>query len=245
MSHVLGRVEGSTQTADGGQQSQQNGSADVLVLAVVRTQIAAGRGAETPVIRGSAGKTENRHKVSLRERTEQRVELFRSQRVSSRKLLQQDQVLERDRQTDRQVGGAEADGSWDLCTPTPTPTMRRWRGLLKSTCRSSCSSLRCTSCGWNSRPGTGWTDAHAHRKSKMARRARSCWDRRSSESRLLAPAGRTRHGPAGLTPHSGMRDISDSCTPGPHALLLLSVPPDPLDPEWRPLPSSKRSTSSL
>lgn len=79
-------------------------------------------------------------------------------------------------------------------SPQVTPTMLRWRGLLKSTCASSSSSLRRTSCGLNSRPWTGRTEPHSHKKSKTARKSSSCCARCSSKSRLLEPAGRKGEG---------------------------------------------------
>lgn len=68
-------------------------------------------------------------------------------------------------------------------------TALRCRALLKLIWSSSSSRRRRTSSGLKSRPRTGWAEPHSHRKSRAARKARSCWARWSSAIRLLAPDG--------------------------------------------------------
>lgn len=129
-------------------------------------------------------------KISLRQRTKQRVKLLWRDRVLSRKLLQQDEIL--------QENQTFVFSSWAIVIATChhvsshqlLPTMFRCKALPKSICSTGSSSRRRTSCGLKSWPWTGWTEPHSHRNSRIARRARSWWARWSSANRLFAPVER-------------------------------------------------------
>lgn len=197
MFHLLRSVVGVPEAGDGGQQTEQNSCTDLLVLTVQRTQVPVDRtvaykkNTNLTLLNGFILKRRQDiilcgRIIVLRQRTEQGIKFLRRERVLGGKLLQQDEIL-----AGKQIRMFKNTTSTATQRPAQRvpPTMFRCRALLKSICSSSSSSLRRTSCGLKSRPGTSRTEPHAHRSSRTARRATSCWARCSSASRLFAPDG--------------------------------------------------------